>query len=321
MDKVSVSVVIPAYNSEAFIAEAIRSVHAQTRPVEEIIVVDDGSQDKTAEISKSLGAVVISQSHRGISAARNAGISAARNEWIAFLDADDLWLPEKIERQSEAISLYPDVGLLTCHLVQWREGIDQQATAREGLPQKTSAETVSYHARPQGSFLADTMNYNSPTMLIRRDLLISAGMFDERVHFVEGVECYLRLMARCAVAIVNRVLVKERLHDGNLSLNHIEMSLAWIRMLDAIQATPEKYPAGAGPALSRGLAEKLLPLARTLLDKGRGREARALLRRSFRERPTSRAIMLWPLTFLGPNIFGGLLTLRRRLGPTKTELF
>src|SRR6266496_6642484 len=108
VDAVPISVVIPAYNSEEFICEAIRSVNAQSLPVSEIIVVDDGSSDRTAEVAERLGTRVIRQRHGGISVARNAGIRAAKHEWIAFHDADDLWTPEKIEYQWAAIQHYPD---------------------------------------------------------------------------------------------------------------------------------------------------------------------------------------------------------------------
>ncbi|MCK4627815.1 MAG: glycosyltransferase family 2 protein [Sedimentisphaerales bacterium] len=96
-----VSVVIPAYNLEGYIGRAIESVLAQTRPADEIIVVDDGSTDGTVEIVKKYGSAVryIYQENAGASAARNTGIKAAKNEWIAFLDGDDEWLEGNLERQ------------------------------------------------------------------------------------------------------------------------------------------------------------------------------------------------------------------------------
>lgn len=109
-----ISVVIPAYNAEAFLGDAIESVHAQTLAVLETIVVDDGSTDRTSSIAVSLNARVIRQDNGGASAARNAGIRAATGQWIAFLDADDIWEPEKIECQYEMINLCPDVGIVSC---------------------------------------------------------------------------------------------------------------------------------------------------------------------------------------------------------------
>lgn len=97
----NISVVIPAYNAEPFIGRAIESVLAQTRPAAEIIIVDDGSNDATGDVVESFGAraLLVRQENAGPSAARNHGTRLAQGEWIAFLDADDAWLPEKLEKQ------------------------------------------------------------------------------------------------------------------------------------------------------------------------------------------------------------------------------
>jgi len=112
-DVLKVSVIIPVFNGERFIGEAIQSVMDQTYPPLEIIVVDDGSSDKTADIVRYLsGARPIlyrRQSNQGAAAARNAGVSLAQGEWIAFLDADDVWYPEKLAIQVEHFKTYPDV--------------------------------------------------------------------------------------------------------------------------------------------------------------------------------------------------------------------
>ena len=106
-----ISAVIPAYNAEKHIARAIDSVLAQTRPADEIIVIDDGSTDATAEVAGSYGdkVILIQQKNAGVSVARNAGIEAATGNWIAFLDADDEWLPEKLKLQAEHLQGNPDL--------------------------------------------------------------------------------------------------------------------------------------------------------------------------------------------------------------------
>ena len=106
-----VSVVIPAYNAEKHIARAIESVLVQTRPADEVIVIDDGSSDGTAEVIRSFGdkVILIQQENAGASVARNAGIKAATGDWIAFLDADDEWLPEKLKLQTGHAQGNPDL--------------------------------------------------------------------------------------------------------------------------------------------------------------------------------------------------------------------
>ena len=106
-----ISVIIPVYNGEKTVARAIDSVLAQTRPADEVIVVDDGSTDGTAEIIQSYGdkVIYIHQQNAGASVARNAGIQAASGDWIAFLDADDEWLPKKLKLQSEHLARNPEL--------------------------------------------------------------------------------------------------------------------------------------------------------------------------------------------------------------------
>lgn len=107
----SASVVIPVYNGCKFVARAIQSVLAQTRPADEIIVIDDGSTDNTVDIVHTFGSKVrlITQSNSGVSVARNTGIAAATSDWIAFLDADDEWLPDKLHCQEQFLKQHRQV--------------------------------------------------------------------------------------------------------------------------------------------------------------------------------------------------------------------
>ena len=106
-----ISVVIPVFNGERFLAEAIESVAAQTLPPEEIIIVDDGSTDASPAIAGSFSKVrLIRQPNTGGAAARNAGIGAARSDLVAFLDQDDLWAPRKLELQAAHVTASPELG-------------------------------------------------------------------------------------------------------------------------------------------------------------------------------------------------------------------
>ena len=125
----SISVVIPCYNAAAFLRATIESILGQTQPVLEVIVVDDGSTDDSANIAESFGPPVrvIRQPNQGESAARNRGIEAAAGEWVAFLDADDLWLPTKVELQAEAIRSAPaDVVCVTGDFLLFGEGQEER---------------------------------------------------------------------------------------------------------------------------------------------------------------------------------------------------
>ena len=106
-----VTALIPAYNSAAWIAEALDSVAAQTAPPDEVIVVDDGSTDGTADIAESLGATCLRPGRVGVSAARNLGVRAASGELIALLDSDDAWTPDKLEIQTAHMRISPRAAL------------------------------------------------------------------------------------------------------------------------------------------------------------------------------------------------------------------
>ena len=116
-----VSVIIPNYNYGHFLAQSIDSVLAQTYPNIEIIVVDDGSSDDSAEVLMTYSDKIkwIKQSNQGVSAARNKGTAASKGELIAFLDADDVWLPEKIEKQVRVFHAENEIGLVHCGLVDF----------------------------------------------------------------------------------------------------------------------------------------------------------------------------------------------------------
>ena len=111
-----VSVVVPVFNGERFLAAALESALEQTHDPVEVIVVDDGSTDGSAEIAAGFPVTLIRQENRGVAAARNAGAEAATGELLAFLDQDDLWHPDKVAKQAEALAARPDLGYVLCHM-------------------------------------------------------------------------------------------------------------------------------------------------------------------------------------------------------------
>jgi glycosyltransferase involved in cell wall biosynthesis len=121
MTRPTVSALIPTYNAGHLVVRAIESVLAQSSPASEIVVVDDGSTDDTAERVAAFGESVryVAQPNAGASAARNLGIASSRGEFVAFLDADDVWHPRKLEAQLEALARHPDLGMLSARTFDW----------------------------------------------------------------------------------------------------------------------------------------------------------------------------------------------------------
>ena len=189
--------VIPAYNLERYIARAIRSVLAQSRLPEEIIVVDDGSTDDTAARVHTFGPKVryLYQEHRGQSAARNTGIQAAQREWIAFLDGDDEWLEDYLRCQTELLARHPQLrwsgSNFFCYMVteQRKAPLLDPDEARRLLGGKDYFENYFHAFRHRASGSDDTL-------LVHREVFEQIGYFNEQMSFSEDLDMWWRVAYR-----------------------------------------------------------------------------------------------------------------------------
>jgi glycosyltransferase involved in cell wall biosynthesis len=204
-----VSVVIPAWNRADFLPEALDSVLAQSHAVDEIVVVDDGSTDATAEVAASYagrGVRCLHQENRGVSAARNRGMQETTGTWIAFLDADDVWEPRKIEWQLQWAQTAPDVVLVSGHAWFWDVSADVRTLKTFGWG----------HRDPRREIAVRNTIGNTSLVLLRRDVMQQLGGFDPRLRFGEDWEMWIRVLDHGAAAIVPRPLMLYRWHaDSN----------------------------------------------------------------------------------------------------------
>lgn len=174
MDKISV--IIPAFNAALYLGEAIESVLAQTMPADEIIVVDDGSDDNTAGLAEKYPRVhVIHQPNQGCAVARNTGIAASSGTWLAFLDADDIWLPEKLALQSGYLKQHP-----SCQAVF---GMAENFFSPE-LDSEQRARLYCPSGRMSGICAG--------AMLIRREAFSKVGAFDPKMRLSQFIEWFTR---------------------------------------------------------------------------------------------------------------------------------
>lgn len=219
-----VSVVIPAYNAEATIDDTLRSVRSQTHRHLEIIVVDDGSTDRTTSVVKVHAAIdgrvtLIAQKNAGVAAARNAGWQSARAAFIAFLDADDLWAPSKIERQLDVIL---NGGLQVGLVYTWWALIDEHNRIRHKVPGRDIAGDVL-----EGTLLGNFVGHAS-SPLIRRQALVEAGGFDSGlrnagIHGCEDLLLYYRIARRYHFGLVPDHLTGYRVVSGRMSSDRPRM--------------------------------------------------------------------------------------------------
>jgi glycosyltransferase involved in cell wall biosynthesis len=195
-DAPAVSVIIPAYNSAAFIAEAVESVRAQTFGDHEVIVVDDGSSDGTEEVVRRLGAGVRyhRQPNQGPAAARNAGIGLSRGDLVCFLDADDLWMPEKLARQTAFMAAHPEIGLLFTDAIESHGEIVQKPSIVSTM--KFGADATS-QVPIEDAFRKLLIENFVPTssVMLRRSCVATTGLFDVGLQNVEDREMWLRMAA------------------------------------------------------------------------------------------------------------------------------
>lgn len=206
-----ISCIVPVYNGEKYLAEALDSIWRQTyRPIE-VIVADDGSTDQSAAVVKQCGHEVryLKQPNAGPAAARNLGLSAAQGEFIAFLDADDLWHPEKLTRQMAHFEARPELDYCVGHAQNfWVEDLDQEKA-------QFSDHRI---AKPLPAFA-------STTLLTRRALIHRVGPFNPALPHGDSTEWFLRAAESGAVMeLLPDVLLLRRLHKDNRSRHRANQS-------------------------------------------------------------------------------------------------
>lgn len=236
-----VSVIMPCWNRERFIADAIRSVLGQTFTDLELIVVDDGSTDGTRDVVASFQDPrlrCLPREHRGISAAMNAGLAAARGRYIARLDSDDLWLPEMLATQVAVLERRPEIGVVysraECTDSDWKPlGMSW------GYPLRFPDDTFR-------SMVHNDCTCNI-TIVCRRECFERVGTYDESFQTSEDLDMWLRVARHYSFAFTDRVLARVRLHGesitGGVSPDRDEQMERRGLVFDKLFASPGLPPA------------------------------------------------------------------------------
>jgi glycosyltransferase involved in cell wall biosynthesis len=197
-----ISVVIPAYNGEAFLDQAIESALEQTWPRTEVVVVDDGSTDRSAEIAGSYPVKLMRQENRGVAAARNRGLDVTKGDLFSFLDQDDMLRPEKLECQLEALLAQPEAGMSSCRM---RIFLEPGCPVPDWIdPDLLGRELHSLHLG---------------TILVWRRTFEQVGRFDDSYRWGNDTDWFMRSReAEVPIAKVGEALMLYRVHDRNESL-------------------------------------------------------------------------------------------------------
>ncbi|MTJ10462.1 glycosyltransferase family 2 protein [Anabaena sp. UHCC 0204] len=233
-----ISVIIPVYNSEKTVAETLESVLAQTYGDLEVIIVDDGSTDKSIEICRQFKderIKIIHQQNRGLAGARNTGIRHAQGEFLGFVDSDDLWLPQKVEKHLQHLDNSPNVGVSFSR----SRFIDEQGKPL-GIYQMPKLTNIT----PEYLFCRNPIG-NGSSVVIRRDVLTAIKFeanlhgevedfyFDDRFRQSEDIECWLRiaLQTNWKIEGIPEALTLYRLNSGGLSANLLKQYESWEQIL------------------------------------------------------------------------------------------
>ncbi len=291
-----VSIIIPAYNSARFIAETLRTAQAQQQVRSEIILVDGASEDDTVAQAQAAcpDLKIICEPDFGVSDARNKGLRLAQADWVAFLDADDIWQPDKLARQLSVARSEPGLALVFCDAWQFRDG---ERLLDSFLATRTDYADLPRHAVPgvESGQVFDTdmaaaiMRTNfvvtTSTAIARRERALAIGGFDPTLKVCEDYEFWLRLAKERGVGVVESPLVGYRHHGSSLSDDQDAMIRGRIAVAERVFATPGRYPAGATEFFRDEKSRRYQQLGRRALHGGDLRQARSHFWHSLRAAP------------------------------------
>ncbi|MGH7383811.1 MAG: glycosyltransferase family 2 protein [Candidatus Rokuibacteriota bacterium] len=225
------SVVIPAYNAERFLEEAVESVLRQAHQRLEVIVVDDGSTDGTAARVRAYGNRVryVRQANAGVGAARNRGVALATGDYIAFLDHDDVWQPEKLEVQLEIAARNPESGLVACDGVRFSEAsiLPGRLLSRWVLDQLAGSSTGEVTGRLYREAIRSNPIASPSQMLVPRRVATEIGPMITDRQDAEDWDYTLRIALRHPITMHRHSLVSYRMHDESRSGRRSERQFVW----------------------------------------------------------------------------------------------
>jgi len=217
-EKQLVSVVVPAYNAGQYLKQAINSILTQSHAILEIIIVNDGSTDNTADVASSFNdprVRIVTKTNGGMSSARNAGVNKAKGEFLAFLDADDYWMPDKLEKQIALLQSKPDIGFCsTATRVETPEGTFVNEWSCPDIKISTLHTIFANSAAIAGS---------ASSILTRMSIHRAAGQFDETLTGLEDTDMWIRYAAQSEYLCIAETLTVILKREGSVSRNFQNM--------------------------------------------------------------------------------------------------
>ncbi|WP_020482264.1 glycosyltransferase family 2 protein [Methylomonas sp. MK1] len=311
-----ISAVIPAYNSAKFIRAAINSIQAQTSKVEEIIVVDDGSTDNTEQVVEEFANAVIchKQVNQGPSAARNKGIELANGDWIAFLDADDQWTVDKTTKQIQALQRNPELHLIAGDMTEIDN--DDQLLTQSVLAKHQMLENFQHLAgKPVPNALAALMKKNfipTGTVLVKRQTLLEAGMFNTEIRYGEDLELWAKIATFHPVTCLPDILMLRRQHGDNATQASERMLVDLTKVTESIRnfASPQLIAQGVSP--NSLVAEAQWTLGYWYFSGGNNAKAREAFKRGLSQNLTLNNLLYLIFSILPASLINALRVTKQK---------
>ncbi|XGV98162.1 MAG: glycosyltransferase family 2 protein [Leptolyngbya sp. BL-A-14] len=277
-----VSVVIPAYNAMQYLEATLESVLKQTFTDFEVLIINDGSKDHIVEWFSQIKdnrVKLISQHNQGLSRARNTGITNAQGEYIAFLDADDLWEPSKLEKQVQYLDSHADVGMVSTKVVEIDEKGEVLAEVKVPETEKISLEDL---------LLSNPILCGS-TPLVRHECFDKVGVFDPSLSSAADWDMWIRIALRYSVSAVTEALVKYRRHSTSMSRDCTKMAFDVERIVEKGRSLIPFYQHSL---LRKAYSAFALQATWEKLDESHYREAFFFSKKAFRNSPG--ILFYWP---------------------------
>jgi GT2 family glycosyltransferase len=288
------SVVMPVYNHQGYVAEAIRSVQQQTLDDWELVVVNDGSTDRSGAIIDDLARhdpriVVHHQANAGPSKSRNTAARLARGQWLTYLDSDDVWDARALEHFARALAQRPRARFLYGYYHRLQDG---RIVPLEGSRQDRPTGTADLFLR---------MFLNPMCICHLRDLWQQSGGFDESLRCCEDYDLYLRMSLLCSFEPINRLIGYRRRHGRNISRQTGRSQQTEAEVLRRFAATQGKIAGLDGAAVTKRLASLHYRASRQFLKEKRFHDARKEALEALHYRPSMKArAVSWASWLLGP---------------------
>lgn len=298
-----ITALIPTYNCERYIRDAVDSVLAQTYPVHEVIVVDDGSTDNTEQVLRSYAGRIryIRQANAGPPAARNTGIAQATGDLIALLDSDDLWVSRKLELQMNYLQQHPASGLVYTDM----KTFDDTGIIEESVKISRNLRLPSGDIFPE--LFAETL-FQTSAVLIRKSCIDKVGGFDTSLRMGDDYELFLRIARHYELGYVDEPLVLYRQHSTQGTRTwgkQLQQGIPWEFLV--LKKIVDRYPEMIGELgraeVEHRLSKPYFALGYACLAEGDRENARFLLRGALRHWPSNPGYLRYYLmTFLSPQL-------------------